>query len=88
MGTERAMQHGVAAAAAAAAPSACASHPFAPPPSENLEGEYSGLEHEVVEGVVESLKVRARVCACVCVYERGSARREQRFCACVFRSVA
>ena len=25
--------------------------------SENLEGEYSGLEHEVVEGVVESLKV-------------------------------
>ncbi|KAI8474612.1 MAG: isocitrate dehydrogenase, NAD-dependent [Monoraphidium minutum] len=24
---------------------------------ENLEGEYSGLEHEVVEGVVESLKV-------------------------------
>ena len=25
--------------------------------SENLEGEYSGLEHEVVDGVVESLKV-------------------------------
>lgn len=25
---------------------------------ENLEGEYSGLEHEVVDGVVESLKVR------------------------------
>jgi hypothetical protein len=24
---------------------------------ENLEGEYSGLEHEVVDGVVESLKV-------------------------------
>jgi isocitrate dehydrogenase (NAD+) len=24
---------------------------------ENTEGEYSGLEHEVVEGVVESLKV-------------------------------
>jgi hypothetical protein len=27
---------------------------------ENLEGEYSGLEHEVVDGVVESLKVRAQ----------------------------
>jgi isocitrate/isopropylmalate dehydrogenase len=27
---------------------------------ENLEGEYSGLEHEVVDGVVESLKVRGR----------------------------
>jgi hypothetical protein len=26
-------------------------------PSENTEGEYSGLEHEVVDGVVESLKV-------------------------------
>lgn len=26
---------------------------------ENTEGEYSGLEHEVVPGVVESLKVRA-----------------------------
>ena len=25
--------------------------------SENLEGEYSGLEHEVVDGVIESLKV-------------------------------
>jgi hypothetical protein len=25
---------------------------------ENTEGEYSGLEHEVVKGVVESLKVR------------------------------
>jgi isocitrate/isopropylmalate dehydrogenase len=25
---------------------------------ENTEGEYSGLEHEVVPGVVESLKVR------------------------------
>ena len=25
--------------------------------SENTEGEYSGLEHEVVDGVVESLKV-------------------------------
>lgn len=29
---------------------------------ENTEGEYSGLEHEVVPGVVESLKVRP---ACV-----------------------
>jgi hypothetical protein len=28
-------------------------------PRENLEGEYSGLEHEVVDGVVESLKVSA-----------------------------
>lgn len=28
---------------------------------ENTEGEYSGLEHEVVPGVVESLKVRHRV---------------------------
>lgn len=27
---------------------------------ENTEGEYSGLEHEVVPGVVESLKVRCR----------------------------
>src|ERR1017187_5115546 len=27
---------------------------------ENTEGEYSGLEHEVVPGVVESLKERAR----------------------------
>jgi hypothetical protein len=27
---------------------------------ENTEGEYSGLEHEVVPGVVESLKVRER----------------------------
>ncbi len=26
---------------------------------ENTEGEYSGLEHEVVPGVVESLKVGA-----------------------------
>ena len=25
---------------------------------ENTEGEYSGLEHEVVPGVVESIKVR------------------------------
>ena len=25
---------------------------------ENTEGEYSGLEHEVIPGVVESLKVR------------------------------
>lgn len=24
---------------------------------ENTEGEYSGLEHEVVEGVVENLKI-------------------------------
>jgi hypothetical protein len=33
-----------------------------PPPRarENTEGEYSGLEHEVVDGVVESLKVRGR----------------------------
>lgn len=31
---------------------------------ENLEGEYSGLEHEVVDGVVESLKVRkAKSCS-------------------------
>jgi isocitrate dehydrogenase (NAD+) len=28
---------------------------------ENTEGEYSGLEHEVVPGVVESLKVRANL---------------------------
>ena len=28
-------------------------------PRENLEGEYSGLEHEVVDGVVESLKASA-----------------------------
>jgi len=27
---------------------------------ENTEGEYSGLEHEVVPGVVESLKVMTR----------------------------
>jgi hypothetical protein len=54
--------------------------------SENLEGEYSGLEHEVVDGVVESLKVWTRrgvarcgvgrhkqglaVCVCVCVRVR------------------
>ena len=30
---------------------------------ENTEGEYSGLEHEVVPGVVESLKVRASSCS-------------------------
>ena len=29
---------------------------------ENTEGEYSGLEHEVVPGVVESLKVRPLNC--------------------------
>ena len=29
---------------------------------QNTEGEYSGLEHEVVPGVVESLKVRALRC--------------------------
>ncbi len=29
---------------------------------ENTEGEYSGLEHEVVPGVVESLKARRRPC--------------------------
>jgi hypothetical protein len=29
---------------------------------ENLEGEYSGLEHEVVDGVVESLKVKGGLC--------------------------
>ena len=29
---------------------------------ENTEGEYSGLEHEVVPGVVESLKVRPELC--------------------------
>jgi isocitrate/isopropylmalate dehydrogenase len=28
---------------------------------ENTEGEYSGLEHEVVPGVVESLKVTSRL---------------------------
>ena len=28
---------------------------------ENTEGEYSGLEHEVVPGVVESLKIITRV---------------------------
>ena len=30
---------------------------------ENTEGEYSGLEHEVVPGVVESLKARPSICA-------------------------
>ena len=29
---------------------------------ENTEGEYSGLEHEVVPGVVESLKVCIPLC--------------------------
>lgn len=29
---------------------------------ENTEGEYSGLEHEVIPGVVESLKVRTHPC--------------------------
>ena len=47
---------------------------------ENTEGEYSGLEHEVVDGVVESLKVRvsilgrvmfACVRVCVCVWWWG-----------------
>jgi hypothetical protein len=38
---------------------------------ENTEGEYSGLEHEVVKGVVESLKVC--VCVGVCV-EGGGVR--------------
>ena len=33
---------------------------------ENTEGEYSGLEHEVVPGVVESLKASRRRCVCVC----------------------
>ncbi|KAM7259805.1 hypothetical protein ACFE04_015546 [Oxalis oulophora] len=30
---------------------------------ENTEGEYSGLEHEVVPGVVESLKVMTKFCS-------------------------
>lgn len=36
---------------------------------ENTEGEYAGLEHEVIPGVVESLKVSmslAFVCVCLC----------------------
>jgi hypothetical protein len=33
---------------------------------ENLEGEYSGLEHEVVDGVVESLKVRKSKVVLLC----------------------
>ena len=32
---------------------------------ENTEGEYSGLEHEVVPGVVESLKVSSQGGACL-----------------------
>ena len=35
---------------------------------ENTEGEYSGLEHEVIPGVVESLKV----CGCLLQGERIS----------------
>jgi hypothetical protein len=58
--------------------------------SENLEGEYSGLEHEVVEGVVESLKVRgsvicykgARVCATNEGLARPCAPRLPGLCAC------
>ena len=42
---------------------------------ENTEGEYSGLEHEVVPGVVESLKVRERGGGGVRV--RGCERLEQ-----------
>jgi isocitrate/isopropylmalate dehydrogenase len=33
---------------------------------ENTEGEYSGLEHEVVKGVVESLKVGVLMKPCTC----------------------
>lgn len=36
---------------------------------ENTEGEYSGLEHEVVPGVVESLKVMTKFCSeCIAQY--------------------
>jgi hypothetical protein len=50
---------------------------------ENTEGEYSGLEHEVVKGVVESLKVR-RCCAycCYCcrqALQHGSTEPSQAF---------
>eukprot|EP00955_Chlamydomonas_euryale_P065220 359185-Chlamydomonas_euryale.AAC.4 len=37
---------------------------------ENTEGEYSGLEHETVEGVVESLKVRRHARACARTHAR------------------
>lgn len=47
---------------------------LAPPPPlrrENTEGEYSGLEHEVVPGVVESLKVRSGLKA-PALWQRGA----------------
>ncbi len=35
---------------------------------ENTEGEYSGLEHEVIPGVVESLKVPEVSASCPQIY--------------------
>jgi hypothetical protein len=58
---------------AAAAVPAAANHAVTlpPPPAcrENLEGEYSGLEHEVVDGVVESLKVGGSVVFCTGAFQ-------------------
>jgi isocitrate dehydrogenase (NAD+) len=41
---------------------------------ENTEGEYSGLEHAVVPGVAESLKVRAQAAALPCVHAERASR--------------
>jgi len=38
---------------------------------ENTEGEYSGLEHEVVEDVIESIKARSPHALCVTAGGRG-----------------
>jgi len=63
--------------------------PNLPPPSENTEGEYSGLEHEVVKGVVESLKVitrkaSTRVAEFAFKYAAENGRKTVRAWACVW----
>lgn len=46
---------------------------------ENTEGEYSGLEHEVVKGVVESLKVGALVGGCWVVHQHHQQQQQQQW---------
>src|SRR5205085_2206087 len=46
---------------------------------ENTEGEYAGLEHQIVPGVVESIKVTtARACTRIARFAFALAAREQR----------
>jgi len=55
---------------------------------ENTEGEYSGLEHEVVPGVVEALKVITGTCSLGQSFVSGwwtACRYDQLTNVCVFR---